>query len=125
MRFHHRQHLRKTFEFDVVRREGKRRECGAFLLHLLVFDADAREAVRRLGVVASKRVGGAVQRNRAKRRMRTWFREFQALLPENCDVIMTARKAIELTDEATCRKRFLATLHQLTGVITPKEEVES
>ncbi len=44
----------------------------------------------RLGVVASKKVGGAVQRNRAKRLVREWFRHLTIELP-GCDVVVVLR----------------------------------
>jgi ribonuclease P protein component len=45
----------------------------------------------RLGLVVSRRVGGAVTRNRVKRLLRDWFRRHQAVLPQ-ADIIIAARK---------------------------------
>ena len=47
----------------------------------------------RLGIIASRRLGGAVVRNRAKRRLREVFREKQHLVPATCDLLMIARAA--------------------------------
>jgi ribonuclease P protein component len=114
MRFRRAQHVRRTAEFEVVRTQGKRRDCGAFLLHLKEWSETERPPVRRLGAVASKRVGNAVERARAKRLLREVFREQQQLLPKNCDVVLTARKAILRFDLETCRRRFAAAVHQLS-----------
>ena len=46
----------------------------------------------RLGITASRRVGGAVQRNLVKRRIREWFRETKRTLPADLDVVVIARK---------------------------------
>lgn len=46
---------------------------------------------RRLGVAVSSRVGGAVVRNRVKRRFRELFRRRRALLPESVDVVLIGR----------------------------------
>ena len=44
----------------------------------------------RLGVVASKRVGNAVARNRGKRRVREWFRE-NSRVPSATDLVVVLR----------------------------------
>lgn len=114
MRFRSAQHVRTSREFDCVRNEGKRRDCGAFLLHLREFTDAERPSVRRLGVVASKRVGNAVYRARAKRLLREVFRLHQEDLPKNCDVVLTARSAIFRFEFAVLARRFCAATHQLS-----------
>ena len=49
---------------------------------------------RRLGVVAGRRIGGAVQRNRAKRRLREMFRSKRCLLQKNIDLVLVAKTGI-------------------------------
>ena len=51
----------------------------------------AEDADRRLGVVSSRRVGGAVQRNRARRRLRALFRQERERLSGRDDLILVAR----------------------------------
>jgi ribonuclease P protein component len=46
----------------------------------------------RLGITASRRVGGAVQRNLVKRRIREWFRETKTALPARLDLVVIARR---------------------------------
>jgi len=45
----------------------------------------------RLGLVVSRRVGGAVERNRTKRVVREWFRQCRSQLPFNADFVVIAR----------------------------------
>jgi ribonuclease P protein component len=59
---------------------------GPFLI-AVVLDADATVAAR-LGVVASKKVGNAVERNFAKRRLRELFRTGDR--PSGLDVVVIA-----------------------------------
>jgi ribonuclease P protein component len=46
---------------------------------------------RRIGITASRKVGGAVVRNRIKRRVREWFRQSRDRLPPDVDVVVIAR----------------------------------
>ena len=62
--------LRSRAEFDAVQ-DGGRRVSGRYLT--LIGRPNALECDR-LGIIASRRVGGAVDRNRAKRRLRDLFR---------------------------------------------------
>ena len=47
-----------------------------------------------VAVVASRRVGGAVQRNRARRILREAWREVAPLAADGNDVVLVAREAI-------------------------------
>jgi len=51
------------------------------------------DGVARLGITASRRVGGAVQRNRVKRTIREWFRTRQPELAPDLDVVVIARSS--------------------------------
>jgi len=63
--------LRSRAEFTAVQ-NGSRRASGRYLTLLGRPNTLGRD---RLGIIASKRVGGAVDRNRAKRRVRALFRQ--------------------------------------------------
>lgn len=56
----------------------------------------------RLGVTVSRRVGGSVERNRVKRRIREWFRQTHLDVPSGRDLLVIARPgAAELTFAAS------------------------
>lgn len=46
----------------------------------------------RLGLTVSRKVGGAVVRNRVKRRVREWFRLSRAQLSAGVDLVVIARR---------------------------------
>lgn len=75
---------------DFVRaqtRPDARLRAASFLVLL---HATHEDAPARLGVVASKKVGGAVARNRAKRLVRELFRRNKALFGRGIDVVVVA-----------------------------------
>lgn len=58
---------------------------------MVVFVARGQGARTRLGVTATRRLGGAVVRNRAKRRVREAFRALCGELPGGLEVVVVVR----------------------------------
>jgi ribonuclease P protein component len=115
MRFRPEQHLRRQADFRAVREEGRRVECGAFTLWWFRRPSPAKPAPARVGVVASiASVGAAVQRTRAKRRLREVFRHHQNLVPVDCDLLLVARAAVIHLDYAEVEQKFIAACRKIT-----------
>lgn len=112
MRFTRQQHLRTAADFHQIRASGTRRECGFFSVQFLVLPGRV-PPLRRLGVIASRRVGDAVRRNRAKRLLRELFRHNQDALPAACDLLLVARPAILAAPREDLERRFLAAVKKL------------
>ena len=65
--------------------------CASFAIFALPNDADTT----RLGVTATRKFGGAVRRNRAKRLLRELFRRNRAALPaRSLDLVVNAHGAM-------------------------------
>jgi ribonuclease P protein component len=111
MRFRAEQHLRRQLDFQRVRAEGRRFDCGAFALWHVARPASElgpnASPVARVGVVASRAaVGDAVRRNRAKRRLRELFRRHQRLAPPGYDLLLVARQAVNRLAVAVLEQKF-------------------
>ena len=91
-----RHRLKFKAEFDLIRAHGRKAVSAAFVLYLYKTSPadEASYPLRRLGVIASRRVGNAVHRNRAKRLLREIFRLNPDALPLHCDVLLIARQHI-------------------------------
>ena len=87
-----RRRLSRSAEFERVYRQGSSK--GNRFLVLYAFprtDDGAAEAGPRLGLSVSRRVGGAVERNRVKRVLREAFWEEAERLPPGSDYVVVAR----------------------------------
>jgi ribonuclease P protein component len=87
-----RRRLSRSAEFERVYRQG--RSKGNRYLVLYAFprgDEDTREEGPRLGLSVSRRVGGAVERNRVKRTLREAFWAEAERLPDGSDYVVVAR----------------------------------
>lgn len=71
--------------------KGALRASSKHFLFLLGASSLGHEADARLGVVASKKVGNAVARNRVKRVVRETFRRASAFVPNGVDLVVIAR----------------------------------
>jgi ribonuclease P protein component len=83
--------VRKRADFQRIQASAKRVTTRHFVLLVAARDNRAPSRGARLGLVASRRTGGAVSRNRVKRLCRECFRRLQHLLPDEVDLVVIAR----------------------------------
>jgi len=88
----HATHVRKRAEFQRIQSSGVRVNTERFVL-ILAAQAEPGGAAR-LGITASRRIGGAIVRNRAKRLVRAAFRTTLELFPEGVDLVVIVRKSL-------------------------------
>ncbi|MBI5768453.1 MAG: ribonuclease P protein component [Verrucomicrobia bacterium] len=100
MRYRPEQHIRRQSEIRAVREQGRRIDGRDFTLWWKRREAPAAgvttpgpDGPRVCVVAAAAMIGGAVRRNRAKRRLREIFRQHQQAVPARCDLMLIARPA--------------------------------
>ena len=90
--------LRQRRDFLFVQHRGVRQVMPHFILQAAVQPSSTASQPTlgyRTGVTASKKVGNAVARNRAKRRMRALFRKLECgHAPSGTDYVLVARHSL-------------------------------
>ncbi|MSU35477.1 MAG: ribonuclease P protein component [Pedosphaera sp.] len=120
--------IQDSRDFTRLKDSGKRLSQGCLILNWHCGGAEAIDVgvngiaavgrplpTTRLGVITSRRIGGSVVRNRARRLLREAFRIHRTRLQPGCDLVIIARKSIgnlglagvELDFIAACRRARL------------------
>ena len=104
-RFRPQDRIRKRSEYQVVYDRGRRIPSGSFVLFVM-----RNEFGRpRLGITVTRRIGGAVQRNRAKRLLREIFRRHKSEIAD-VDIVVNGRADLPRAEYARLEAEILARL---------------
>jgi ribonuclease P protein component len=87
-----RHRLSRSRDFDAVYRQG--RSVSTRFLVLYWFPREDGGSEPRLGIAVPRTAGGAVVRNRVKRRLREVWRSRLARVPDGYDYVLVARAGL-------------------------------
>ena len=116
--------VNKSKDFSLIRQQGLRRIYPHFIAQLKLDDSVLTDAapeteevastqvtdpgiLTRLGVIASRRVGNAVVRNRGKRIVRRLFYKYKHHLPTGSQLVVVLRLGIDKASFAQLEADFL------------------
>ncbi|HLK92595.1 MAG TPA: ribonuclease P protein component [Polyangia bacterium] len=106
--------VRRRPDYLAIQNRG-RRVAGS---HLLLF---ALPGGGRIGITVSKKVGGAVLRNRVKRWIRDCYRRRRPEFPPGYDLVVVARPPAARADHAVVCGELTSLVRRLGG--TPSKDV--
>ncbi|MDR1941805.1 MAG: ribonuclease P protein component [Endomicrobium sp.] len=115
--FSYKEKLHEQTDFNKVFKNGLKLENK--IVKVLVYKK-TQKTLRRLGLVTSKKVGSAVQRNTAKRRLREIFRTNKHLLEPGIDIIFISKPLTASSDYNSLKKAVLDLL-QSAGLYKPEK----
>ena len=86
--------LLKHSDFERVYKHGRRHFSSHMTVFYLQWAAAAEQGTARVGFTVGRVLGGAVQRNRIKRRLREAVRLRRSTLKQTVDVVINPKKSI-------------------------------
>jgi ribonuclease P protein component len=98
------EHVRKRPEFELIYKSGFKRSGRL----MTIFTREREAGPARLGIAATRKMGAAVERNRAKRLVRELFRHHKPATA--VDVVVVPRREILDAPFARVESEFLALL---------------
>ncbi len=101
-RMKRRHRLSRSRDFDAVYRKGRSVSTRFLVLYSFVREDEDAAATNgaRLGLAVSRKIGGAVTRNRLKRQLRAAFDELRDTVPGGRDYVLIARPGLADAVEA-------------------------
>ena len=103
--------IRRGIDFKVTLRRGEKRRSRYFVLYSL----SGTDGLTRIGVITSRKVGNAVERNRARRIIRDIFRRNRGGMPAGLDCVVIAGRSIVGAEYGEIEKALLGTLQLSAG----------
>ena len=106
--------IKSRKDFIRIQRNGKKVVSSCLIIqHLKSIDD---ENATRFGFTASKKVGGAVLRNKAKRRMRSLVNELKNIFnPQGDDFVLVARKQVVNQDYNKIKDELINSIRTLSN----------
>ncbi len=101
--------LKHSRDFATLRQQGQRFVKGCLIANWIILPEGAKS---RVGIIASRKLGPAVARNRARRLLRETFRLHHHDLSSSVTMVLVATPSIVGKRLADVERDFLATMRR-------------
>jgi ribonuclease P protein component len=115
--------LREEWEVQEVRRRGKAYPAGPLVARIM--RQTAEQPANRYAVIAGKRIGGAVERNRCKRLVREALRNLHPTLKQGYDIAIIARGGPDQLTGLPVATELLTRIFKRAGLLERQPAVSS
>ena len=105
--FGKREHLIKKLQFEQVMYQGQRHRIETFCTVFFLPNGLDR---KRLGIIASKKIGNAVLRNLAKRKIREVFRHIKDRIEPAMDIVIVSGRDLVSLPVSVIERKFFQSL---------------
>ena len=105
--FGKREHLIKRPQFEQVMNQGQRHRIETFCTIFFLPNGLDR---KRLGIIASKKIGNAVLRNLAKRKIREVFRHIKDRIEPAMDIVIVSGRDLVSLPVSVIERKFFQSL---------------
>ncbi|MBU1657908.1 ribonuclease P protein component [bacterium] len=102
--------MKQHREFQSIYKRGKSSHSNSVVLFFL-----PQNGIHKIGFTATKKIGNAVKRNRAKRRLRALFCEYSTLLIDGTYIFVAKQLTYEAPYEQL-KKDFEIVLHKAKAI---------
>ena len=109
--FCYQEKLHKQKDFNKVIKNGTKVTNN--FVNIFILKRNDEDSIRRIGLITSRKVGNAVERNLAKRRLREIFRTNKHKLTPGLDIIFILKPEIRLTGYSELKKTILDCLKKV------------
>lgn len=107
--------LKQNHEFRRLYNRGK----SAVSPYFVIYCRKTGRPVNRLGITTGVKLGNAVKRNRARRRIRELYRTHEHSVPAGYDIVIVARTRVIFGRYGELERSFRQQMKKL-GLIVPK-----
>ena len=108
--FPKRNRLKTEEDFQRVYEEGKKQVNNYFV----IYGRENDRGIPRIGLVTSRSLGKAVERNRVKRMLREAFRKNKSLF-DFYDIVVIPREKVTSLNNKNIEREFLNTIQRMTS----------
>ena len=116
-----RNRLSRSRDFETVYRRGRSVSTRFLVLYSFPREEDDASGDPRFGLAVSRKVGGAVERNRLKRRLRAVLTELGDAVPAGRDYVLVVRPGLSEAVEARGHRWLAERVHEVFALASGAE----